>query len=126
MATRKGFCSISKIKMIQRWIIRKLREFTPIKIMTPCHFTDMPDFRPRTQSLRQRPGPQEERLYNSITCVHSNYPLRTSPQETMVIDTGNYTGKGGKFRLLRHLKMSDTRSELIQILEDFKYDHRPL
>ena len=44
----------------------------------------------------------------------------------MVIDTGNYTGKRGEFRLLRHLKMSDIRSKLILILEDLKYDHRPL
>lgn len=35
-----------------------------------------PDFRPRTRCLKERPGPHEEGLYNTITCMHSNYSFR--------------------------------------------------
>lgn len=82
-----------------------------------------PDFRCRTQYLKERPGPQEEGLYNTITCIHSNYSFRTFPKETMLNDASNYTGKRREFRLFGHLKMSDIGSKLILIQEDLKHYH---
>lgn len=90
-------------------------------------YRSKPDFRPRTQGLKEKPGPPEEGLYNTITCIHSNYSFRTFPKETMLNDAGNYTGERREFRLLRHLKMSDIGSKLILILEDLKhYQDAPL
>lgn len=54
-------------------------------------------------------------LCNTITSVHYDYSLVLSPKKTVIFDTGNYTGKRGIFRILRHLKMSDTESELMLI-----------
>lgn len=87
---------VYSIKIIQRWIIRKLRTSTLVKSWLIAPFYFEPDFRPRTQWLKGRSGIQGNfaiALQVFIVIIHSVFLQRElwSLIQVTTLEKGEYS-----------------------------------